>query len=582
MMENHMKSIIWKALLIMSIGGLFSFAPGVAEAARQFTVTQTHPAPPALSVMGSSQSITYRVTNTSTGAQSGETIRIVRFRLKGTCLGAPCTATAFSAATTAPAGWTKTTSTATTITFTANTVADQITAAGTNYKDFTLTHIAGQSTQDRAETLRDIRSTYSSGNRVTVNTPGSWTLKSLSITSFQTIDTCATGNPISSLTSGNNFSLLMTVRNNSSVAQNGIVSNPNPPTATKTGTVTQALISTTYNPNPLNLASGASGTICFTYSTNAADNGTIYFTANAQRGATVTSATATSNTLTVSRLTISMSVRGPIVASPTCVFSGDTATFTMTATNNTGAAVTNVTPSALTQCAYPPCIPTVTIGAFTGPLPACIASIANGASGTFTWTAPVTGTLNNPKSNFYVTGNVNYNKAACGAGGGTTSVTTTSNTEDVDGYIVSVNPTSTNAGSANEELVWSVANYGCATIQSVSVDYPAGWTWTGGDSYSLVSNNNLETWTVGGANPPVVFTAPAPADQLPQLQTGSFSLAFPQTPTITGAYTFNVTITDANAAPIVKTLPTTVTVNPYDSTLGQGNYTVPGIWRESY
>lgn len=576
------------------------FCQTQAEAVQQFTVSQINPAPGSQVVMGSTQLVTFRITNTNTAPNNLERIYYVRFQTNTTCT-APCRNSTFNtAATVPPANWSKSTNLTTDIIFQPNNYANAIPVGG--FKDFTISVYMGSQTADFTETLRRVRVRYTTtaagvccpstyvqtGATITINNPGSLALKSLSINSFQTTD-CA-GTPITSTTSGNNFCVVMTVQNFSSAAANGIVTNPtNPPSGaniSKIGTVTQGYISTTYAPNPLNLAAGAgpgyvgaTGTITFRYSTVGTDNGTIQFiNLNARASATVTSPLANSNILSVSRLTISIAVRGPIVASPTCVFSGDTATFTMTATNNTGAAVNNVKPSALTPFG------TATIGAFTGPTPsACIASIANGGTGTFIWTAPVTGTLP-PKPTFWVQGTVNYNMTAGCASGGTTSVIATSTPpEDVDGYVVSVNPTSSYAGSANEELTWSVTNYGCAAIQSVSVDYPAGWTWTGGDSYSLVGNNNLETWTVGGANPPVVFTAPLPADQLLQLESGSFSLAFPQTPATTGAYTFNVTITDANAAPIVKTLPTTVTVNPYDSsTPGQGNYTIPGIWKESY
>jgi hypothetical protein len=458
----------------------------------------------------------------------------------------------------------------------------------------------GKMTADFTQTLRDVRATFSTGANTTINTPGSWKLVSLNITSFQTTDCAVT--PITVLTAGNNFCLVMTVQNNSTVAQNGIVYNPNPFTGaniitTPTGTsVTPGLLSTTYSPNPLNLAASASGTITFRYSTAGTDSGTIqYVNIFAQRGATVTSLLASSNSLLVANLTISIKIAGPVAGSPTCVFSGDSATYTMSVTNNTGALVTNVTPApAVVAAAFPllcPALPAAqtrtcffttgsgAIGVLTGPAPASIANLASGATGTFTWTAPVTATIDlNPKSTFYVTGFITYNVGAI------QSVAATSLPEDVDGYVVSLSPASTNSSSAYEELVWSVTNHGCAAIQQISIagSIPAGWIWTGGDSYSLVGNSNLETWTVGGANPPVVFTAPTSTDQIPMLQAGSFNLVYPSTPATAGAYTFNVTITDANAVPIVKTLPTTITVNPYLSGGSTGpNATGTRAWRES-
>jgi hypothetical protein len=453
----------------------------------------------------------------------------------------------------------------------------------------------GNMTADFTQTLRDVRATFSTGATSLINTPGSWKLLSLGFTSFQTTD-CA-GTPIATLTAGNNFCLVMTVQNNSSVAQNGIISSSNPPAGANisivpAGSVTPGLISTTYNPNPLNLAVLAIGTITFRYSTAGADSGTIQFiNINAQRSATVTSILKNSNILAISRLTIGIAITGPIAGSPSCVFTGDNATFTMTITNNTPAPVTNVTPApAVVAAAFPllcPALPaaqtrtcffgtgSAAIGAVAGPVPATIANLAIGANGTFTWTAPVTATIDlNPKSTFFVTGFVTYNA-------GIPSLVATANAEEVDGYVVSLNPASTNASSAYEELVWSVTNHGCANIQQVSIagSIPAGWTWTGGDSYSLVgSSSSIETWTPGGANPPVVFSASTVPEQLNKLDSGNYSLIFPTTPTTAGTYTFNVTITDANATPIVKTLPTTITVNPFNT--GGLNATGTGVWHE--
>ncbi len=539
--------------------------------------------------MGSNQSIIYTITNSNTAPDAGRSITVLRFRMTGACSGAGCTNTVFrtgAGAQTCPAGWNLTSTTTTTVTCTAAAAANYITQGNSNA--FTLNFTMGRSSADRNETLRDIRATYSGGNcsntgstRFTVNTPGSWTLKSLSITLFQTTD-CA-GTPISALTSGNNFCVVMTVKNNSSVTQNGIVSNPtNPPSGaniSKTGTVTQGYISTTNNPNPLNLAVGASGTITFRYSTVGTDEGTIQFVnLNARTGATVTSSNANSNILTVSRLTVGIAVKGPVAGNPKCVFSGDTATFTMTVTNNTGAAVNNVKPSALNGFG------TATIGAFTGPTPsACIASIANGGTGTFIWTATVTGTPP-PKRTFWVEGTVNYNMTAGCASGGTTSVTGKSDiTEDVDGYTVVPAPATTYANSTNEELTWTVTNYGCADINSVAIAIPGGWTY-GGDSYSFIDPTGLaiETWVPSGT---VTFTADAPGNRIAASsnRAGEFHLVFSQTPSATGANTFNVVITDASATPNITTVPTTVTVNAFDNSIpGSGNYTLPKVWRESY
>lgn len=760
-----------------------------ALAAVNYTVTQTSPVPgSALFNMGSTSAVAFRITNTST---AGETITIVRFRIgTGTCGAAPCTGSVFSTATATPAGWTRSYSTGT-LTFTASTVANRIPVGGT--MDFTITFTMGRMTLDYAQTLRDVRATFSTGARSTKNTPGSWTLYSLNITSLQTTN-CA-GGVVTSSGAGDDFCVDLTVRNNSSTTQNGIVSFPNPIDALpvnvlKTGTVTQGWISTSPAAG-VNLASLASGVITYRFSTNADDTGTIQFVAiTARRGATVTSRPANSNILVIDPLSIAIAIAGPTAGAPACLFSGETATFSLTITNISPNTINAITPSALSPCTpctpltLPACDPpecTATFGAFSAPMPASIASLAPGASGTFIWTAPVTETLlpDNYKPPFWVTGflsytattttpatyyvralpatsvgvngttnltalndytvtdgssnqyralmdtttptgtsrerinlggdrnftnqeffrsytpvfatatslaanatayadfymrgtdsagtvtakatlyeynpatgivgaakgtaslvgnagsnvrqamnNVSFGNAAFTVAAGNrllvvwafdmtltrpaylwgqassatpsgyqsitirrvgtgpvTSPIVTSTNADVDGYVVELSPATTNASSRNEELTWSVINKGCAAVQQVSLSgsVPAGWTWTGGDSYSSVGNSEFENWSVGGGNPPVVFAAPTPADRLPELESGDFKLVFPATPPWAGVpvtYTFNVTITDA--VPIVKTLPTTITLNPFDPTPGGGNYSKPSVWGEKY
>lgn len=261
-----------------------------------------------------------------------------------------------------------------------------------------------------------------------------------------------------------------------------------------------------------------------------------------------------------------------IAVTPDCLYSGSMATFTMTVTNNTGGTINTVTPSALTKYVTG----AANIGAFTGPSPASIASLANGASGTFTWTATVTGNINDT---YYVTG------YATSASPAYTTATATSNTEDIDGYIVTVNPAATYAGSTNEELVWTIRNYGCNTISNVLITVPAGWT-ASTDGYALVTNtigNQIDTWTLSGTT----FTSDSSTNNVQQGSTvNNFYLRFSATPSVIVAtnYTFNITVTDATSpTPIVTVIPTTVTVNPFNTSIpGQGNYTKQETWRESY
>src|SRR5438552_14137339 len=100
-----------KQRMIFGLIGLIAilwFAP--AQAARSYSAAQTSPTPtPGQFDMGTTQSITVSVTNTSTGANSDERLYQVQFQLSTTaCSPTPCTNTVFSSATTAPAGWTRT------------------------------------------------------------------------------------------------------------------------------------------------------------------------------------------------------------------------------------------------------------------------------------------------------------------------------------------------------------------------------------------------------------------------------------------------------------------------------------------
>jgi hypothetical protein len=253
-----------------------------------------------------------------------------------------------------------------------------------------------------------------------------------------------------------------------------------------------------------------------------------------------------------------------ISVTPACLFSGDTATFVMTVTNNTGVTINTITPSALTKFVTG----AAAIGAFTGPSPASIASLADGASGAFTWTAPVTGNVNDT---YYVEG------YATSASPAFTTATATSNTENINGYVLAVSPASTNAGSTTEELVWSVTNYGCGEITDVLINVPASWT-ASTDGYAAVTNtlgSPIDTWTFAGTS----FASDNPTNNVQQGSSGNkFYLLFSNTPSLPETSTFNITVTDSTGTS--KTVPTTVTVNPYST--GILNNADAGVWQESY
>lgn len=253
-----------------------------------------------------------------------------------------------------------------------------------------------------------------------------------------------------------------------------------------------------------------------------------------------------------------------ISVTPACLFPGDTATFVMTVTNNTGVTINTVTPSALTKFVTGAAV----IGAFTGPSPASIASLADGATGTFTWTAPVTGNVNDT---YYVEG------YAVSASPPFSTATATSNTENINGYILAVSPASTNAGSKTEELVWSLTNFGCGSISNVLVNVPGSWS-ASADGYAAVTNtlgNPIDTWTFAGTT----FTSDSAADNVQQGSSGNkFYLLFSNTPSLPETSTFNITVTDSTGTS--KTVATAVTVNPYST--GILNNADAGAWQESY
>ena len=563
-----MKRCIFLALLLT-----LAAASIPAHAARTFTIAQTAPVAPGEVDMGATQTLTYTVTNTASGGNSGERIYRMRFRLTGSCTGTGCTATLFTTASAAPANWTRTSFSTTSVTYTAATWADSIPSGSS--LSFSVVVTAGKSTQDRTETLRDARASFTtttdfskgikSAGTSTINTPGSWILQSLQITSFQTTDT--SGVPTSAIAAGATFRIVITVKNISVATLNGIVANPSPPTATTSGGfgTSPSCSLTSTSPSPLNLAAGASGTMTYTCTTLSSNSGTVtYSVTDVRTGASVTSRSGTSNVLSVSPLSVGIVITGPYVADTTCHFSGDTATFVMTVTNNTGANVTSITPSALTRAGT-----NTTIGAFTAQPTSCSGAfpLPNGGWCKYTWTAPVTIIGSYPSSGakptFSVTGSASANP------GPITSPTVPSNPQDVEGFVVTVAPTATNTDSTNEQFTFSLLNSGCANVNQVAITAPGAFPFSG-DGYSLI-NSTAEDWTQTG-------TTFAAGTVLPTGASGDFSLVFTSTPSATGTYTFSLNVTDQNA------VSKTVTVDVPVATFGSGTINVasPATWREVF
>lgn len=532
-----------------------------AEAVRNFVGTQT-PAPNAPVTMGTTGTLTYQIANANTGGNTGERIYEVRFRLWGG-------QSTFSSTTAAPAGWTRTAYSTTSVTFRATSWANAI-ATGNSF-NFPIVFTFRSTTVDTNEMLRSIRARFTTSaggppftqlGSDTDNNQGGWTLKSLAA-SFQITD--VGGTPITSLVAGNSYRLVMTVTNRSTSSKTSIVSVPNSPTQNASFTPPASpptWASTVYNPNPLTLASGASGTITFTYNTSPTAYGTVWYSAYARNNTgNATSALATSPTLYVGLFTATVTV------SPSaCLYSGQSFTVQMLLTNRYAFDITGVTPTMTVSLVGAPLTLT------SGPSPASGTVTGGGGTLTVTWVYQVTATANGESFTF--------DGSATGTGGGQPRTTSASSpSTKAGGYLIGA--IQTNASSTNEEISWTFLNNGCAATNSVSIDIPAGWTWGGGseDSYSLVDTGvgtSVENiWTVAGSDP-VVFTAPSAADRQYVGGRGEYHLTFSATPTGSGPSVFTVTITDANGN--ASAVSTTVTVNAFN--FNSLNDASGLIWRE--
>lgn len=523
---------------------------GAAHAARVLTSAQSPSGASAVFSMGSIQTLNYTLTNNNTGADVGTNYYAVSFALGAS-------GTVYTSRPVAPAGWYVSSYSTTSVTFRVSTNASAI-ALGQSVV-FSLALAMGTSAADAAESFASIQGYYTNppknNKKTNASSTGSWTRKSLAITSFQITDTL--GNPITAITAGSSFQLRMTVKNNSSATQSSVVSNNNPPAATKTGTVTQALTGT--SGSPLSLAAGASGTIIFTYSTVLTDSGTISFTAIAQNGGTVTSASATSTTLAVSKFNAS------VAASSSCLYSGSPLTVTMTIVNNTGSTITAISGSLTPALGAP-------VTYVSGPTPASVASLATGSSTVMTWTyvANATGATNP----------FTFSGSASGTSGSTLTTPTATTSNITRGLFTVVSDViTTNASSTNQQIGFNVVNSGCANVSSVAVTPATGWVFSG-DSYSLVNlsaASSIETWTASGTSP-VTFLSPNSAGQIPITFSGEFFLVFSTTPAAATTSVFSLRVTDSTGAFV--DVPVSIVVNAYKS--GVLNNSSSKSWREDF
>jgi len=184
-----------------------------------------------------------------------------------------------------------------------------------------------------------------------------------------------------------------------------------------------------------------------------------------------------------------------------------------------------------------------------------------------------------PKPTFFVTGSATANP------GPITSPIATSNTQDVDGFVVTVAPTATNTDSSNQEFTFTVTNRACSNLDKVAITVPAGPPGFvyGGDGYSLVTDT-MGNANAGWSQAATTFTAPlnnAPAadpGRIPIGNSGDFSLVMSSTPSAAATYTFTLVLTDE------KGVAKTNTVDVPVATFGTStiNSAVPSTWREVF
>lgn len=548
--------------LALALGILLGMEARPAEAARSYTISQTNPASGSDVLMGSTVPVTFRITNTANGGNAGERIYEMRFRISS--------GSTFASTTAAPAGWTRTAYSTTSVTFQATSWANAI-ASGASM-DFTLTIVMRRTSADVSETLRDARARFTTTTSgppfsrlasITVNNPGSWRLKSLQAV-FRITD--LSGNLITSIKAGDSFRVIITVTNWSSSSQSSIVvgNSGNRPVANITPTVTLNSPTPTYSPNPLTLAAGATGTITFTYTTQTSDSGTVYFTAFVRNsGNTATSTTVQSITLSVTRFSASLSI------DQLCLYNLQNLQVTMTLTNGfTNNIVVSAAPT-LTPSAG---APVVANPGLTTLLPVTVPA---GGTATVRWTYQVNG--GNVGDQFWFTGSASGTEQTAG---NPTRSTLPSNSLNATraGFTTTIAPSTTNASSTNQELSWSFTNQGCNKVNEVRLSIPNGWSW-GGDAYSLVQNGAvfLESWTFAQSGNTVIFTAPAGGEMIIG-GSGDFRLVFTATPAAPETSTFDRTIFDIDGDSALLNM--SYTVNAFNT--GGLNQTGTTTYREDF
>lgn len=543
--------------LILLIGILLCTSDAWAKKSFSTSLVNT----PVVVTMGdpAGTSLTYRIKNTNTGGDLGKSINKMEFDLN-----APYQ---WSATTVAPAGWSITTLTSTKIVFTvtADTIPPKIATGST--QDFTLILAAIPSgAQDSTDNLKSVKATYDDGkppiNGSTAFT--SWTRKSLSIDSFTAVDN-ATG--LSASTPGSTLTVTLTVTNRSTSNWTGIVSNPQPPTATIALSPTTT-VTTSSNPS-INLNAGQTGPLVWTYTIGSSctvsnpPSGTVSFSVtNVQNSTNVaTSKSSTSNTVDIGCFNAAFEPFN------TCATSGDTMTVRADLTNKFGNDITSATPTLTTGG-------TATMTRVSGPTPASTTVGKNGGIATVTWSYTITG---NPGNTYFFTVSATGTLQSTPAKPVTTPVATSSaGSIFVPPSLQQATPITTDRFQM-VTVLFTLTNSFCSnTIEKVGIGLPSN-AWAYQDSSALINNSGaiIEDWTSTISGSTVSFTDGTPMGAN-GLGSGNFSIAFTQIPSAQGTYNFSTTITKNDGTILSGSVIVTVGGTPGP------NLSNPKLFKENY
>ncbi len=531
-----------------------------SEAARSFTVTNLA----GTSVnyyMRDVVTMTLRVTNTNTPPDTNDGIRIVRVTY-------PAGMTVNTTGHIAPTGWTVAVDIANNrVTFTTNTdpyISGQ-------FRDFEISLTPQAATTDVAQVLTEVRVTYVSTRRVTVSPVNNvaWTRRGLKITSMVASPDL--------LSSGDPFTLTITVQNVSSATQTTITANPNPPSETQTGGFNP---STSSNPSIASLAVLQTANLVYNYTTQTNDEGSVYFTCNVRNGANNTTGISTnSNIVYIGRFYAN------ITYTPICPLSGETITVTMTVTNTNTFSLSNVVPTLTTSG-------TATLTLLSGPTPASIATLSSGGgTGTFTYTYRVTGNFD---STFLFSGYAVGQKTTPPTGTRQTPTYTTA-VDYLREYSLNISPSAVVSNSKGFFLhftLYNRANNLCPVdsnynIKRLTVTIPPSFSYSSINSSYIVGNNitnpadpnyeyYTENWTISDSSNQITFSSNNVTFDLPAMRDGDFSIFIVSAPTVNSDtnFTFSSTL-ENNKGTIINQTGSNVQLRVQPDSTGMTRKPVP-------